>query len=196
MGVVSAISTLHSETDLPGSSLRPVLSVKELHRIAGSMRREEFERQLGPFVLVQRPPDAIKQQKAMELGAKRTVALKRSDVTDEVSLLFEFDDLVVATLPPLESGAPLKVGRMPDCELVIDDPSVSKHHAQLEWDGTNATVEDLKSSNGTRINSDLLHMKMIVRDGDTIAFGDTHFCYLTTSTLHTRLTTGKFKAGR
>lgn len=160
------------------------------------MRREEFERQLGPFVLVQRPPDALKQQKAMQLGAKRTVALKRSDATDEVSLLFEFDDLVVATLPPLDTGAPLNVGRMPDCDLVIDDPSVSKLHARITWDGKDALLEDLKSSNGTLLNSDALNMKMAVRDGDTISFGDAHFCYLSTNTLHSRLTTGKFKAGK
>ncbi len=170
-----------------------MLSVKELHRIAVSMPRAEFERQLGPFVLVQRPPDALKQQKAMQLGAKRTVALKRGDTHDEVSLLFEFDDLVVATLPPLESGAPLNVGRLPDCDLVIDDPSVSKHHAKITWDGKDAILEDLKSSNGTRLNADDLHMKMMVRDGDTIDFGDTQFCYLSTGTLHARLTTGKFK---
>jgi hypothetical protein len=171
-----------------------VLSVKELHKIAGSMRREEFERQLGPFVLVQRPPDQLTQKKALELGARRTVAVKRSEPADEVSLLFEFDDLMVATLPVVDSAAPLNVGRLPDCDLVIDDPSVSKHHARVEWDGRQAQVEDLKSSNGTHLNGDLLHIKMTVRDGDTIAFGDAQFCYLTTATLHARLTTGKFKA--
>ena len=159
------------------------------------MRREEFERQLGPFVLIQRPPDQIKQQKALELGAKRTVAIKRTAATDEMSLLFEFDDLVVATLPVVDSSAPLNVGRMPDCDLVIDDTSVSKRHARVEWDGKEALVEDLKSSNGTRLNGDLLNIKMAVRDGDTICFGDAEFCYLTTGTLHAKLTTGKFKTG-
>lgn len=172
-----------------------MLSVKELHRIAASMPREEFERQLGPFVLVQRPPDQLKQQKALQLGAKRTVAVKKGQLpADDVSLLFEFDDLMVATLPPVDTGAPLNVGRLPDCDLVIDDPSVSKHHARIEWDGTQATLEDLKSSNGTHLNGDQLQTKIIVRDGDTISFGDTQFCYLATLTLHSRLTTGKFKA--
>ena len=174
--------------------MRPVLSVKELHRIAGSMSREEFERQLGPFVLVQRPPDLLRQQKALELGAKRTVAIKRGETADELSLLFEFDDLVVATLPPMDANASLSVGRLPDCDLVIDDTSVSKHHARVEWDGKEALVEDLKSSNGTRLNGDLLNLKLAVRDGDTITFGDAQFCYLTTGTLHARLTTGQFKA--
>src|SRR3954454_5708867 len=118
------------------------------------MSREEFERQLGPFVLVQRPPDLIKQQKALQLGAKRTVAIKRGVPADEVSLLFEFDDLVVATLPPVGKVAPLHVGRRPDSDLVIDDTSVSKLHARVEWDGTEALVEDLKSSNGTFLNGD------------------------------------------
>jgi hypothetical protein len=175
--------------------VRGVLSVKELHRIAGSMRREEFERQLGPFVLVQRPVDQQKQLKALQLGAKRTVAIKRGAAADDVSLLFEFDDLMVATLPPVDSGAPLNVGRLPDCDLVIDDPSVSKHHARIEWDGHDALLEDLKSSNGTRLNGDRLNMQMVVRDGDTIEFGEAQFCYLSTNTLHSRLTTGKFKAG-
>jgi pSer/pThr/pTyr-binding forkhead associated (FHA) protein len=158
------------------------------------MSSQEFERQLGPFVLVQRPPDTLKQQKALQLGAKRTVAIKRGAANDELSLIFEFDDLVVATLPPIDKGVPLNVGRMPDCDLVIDDASVSKHHANVAWDGTEAVVEDLKSSNGTRLNGDPLHMKMAVRDGDTLSFGDAQFCYLTTGTLHARLTTGKFKA--
>ena len=32
-----------------------MLSVKELHRIAKTMKSAEFTRQLGPFALVQRP---------------------------------------------------------------------------------------------------------------------------------------------
>lgn len=171
-----------------------MLAVVELRRIASSLKVEGFERQLGPFVLVQRPPDRLTQQKAMQLGAKRTVALKRGADSDDMSLLFEFDDLIVATLPPVEAGE-LTVGRMPDCELMVEDPSVSKHHANLGWDASRqvAWVEDLGSSNGTWLNGDKLHVRMTVRDGDTLSFGDTHFALLHTRTLFSRLTTGKFK---
>ncbi len=159
------------------------------------MRREEFQRQLGPFVLVQRPTDQLTQLRALQLGAKRTVAIKRGATWDDVSLLLEFHDLMVATLPPVDTGAPLNVGRLPDCDLVIDDPSVSKHHARIEWDGENAVIEDLKSSNGTRLNGDQLHIKMIVHDGDMIEFGDARFCYLSTNALHARLTTEGITGG-
>jgi len=174
-----------------------VLSVKELHRIAKTMTKDAFSRQLGPFALVQRPPDAVTTQKSLQLGAKRTVAVKRADVLDEVSLLFEFDDLMVATLPPVGPGETLSVGRAPDCDLVVDDPSVSKHHAALVWEEGNGRVlvEDLGSSNGTHLNGERLNMKMGVRDGDTLGFGEARFCLLLTETLYSRLTTGKFRGG-
>ena len=174
-----------------------MLSVKELHRIASTMKGPEFVRQLGPFALVQKPPDALTQQKSLQLGARRTIAMKREDAPDEMSLLFQFDDLMVATLPPVSDGEALSVGRAPDCDLVIDDPSVSKHHATLEWDGKakRVMVEDQKSSNGTHLNGEQLHVKMGVKDGETISFGDARFCLLLTETLYLKLTTGRFRAG-
>ena len=172
--------------------------MKELVGIARAMHVAAFTHQLGPFVLVQRPPDLLAQQKAMALGAKRTVAVSR-DENDDVSLLFEFDELMVASLPRLSDvGGTLMVGRMPDCDLVVDDPSVSKHHARIDWDDRthHARLEDMNSSNGTLVNGDELQMPMHVRDGDMITFGDARFCFLMTATLHTRLTTGRFREDR
>lgn len=166
-----------------------VLAIKDLSRIAASMNAEGFVKQLGPFAIAQRPPDAVVQQKALMLGAKRTVAVKRGSTgfQDELSLLLELDDLMVTTLPPVSAGEKLTVGRLPDCDVVIDDPSVSKHHADLSWDGTTAWIEDKGSSNGTWVNGDELHIKLALKDGDVVAFGDASYCYFTTATLHTRL---------
>ncbi len=157
------------------------------------MKPEEFEIQLGPFVLVQRPPDVIVQQRALKMGAGRTVALRRDATKDTISLLFELDDLLVATLPPMLSEA-ITVGRMPDCELVIDDPSVSKHHAKLTWvEAEGVTlVDDLGSSNGTLLNGLDVRSDVVLRDGDEVTFGDARYCYLRTRTLHQKLTTGRF----
>src|SRR5262245_10458146 len=155
-----------------------MLSVKELHRIARTMRAPEFARQLGPFALVQRPPDAVTTARSLQLGAKRTIAVRRGDGPDEVSMLFEFDDLMVATLPPVAVGESLTVGRSPDCDLVVDDPSVSKHHATLEWDdrANRVMIEDQRSSNGTHLNGEQVHVRMGAKDGDTLAFGEARFC--------------------
>lgn len=172
-----------------------MLSMVELRRIAASISPEMFEQQVGPFALIQRPPDEITRQKALALGAKRTVALSRGhDPDEEVGLLFEFDELQIATPPDIADGE-LVVGRAPDCELVIDDPSVSKRHAVLGWDAQqkHAWVEDQKSSNGTWLNGTELTRRVRVNDGDTLAFGEARFCLLHARTLFARLTTGRYK---
>lgn len=173
-----------------------VLSVHDLQRIAGSMTAEDFEKQLGPFVLVQRPPDLMTQQRALQLGARRTIALNRNATRDDVSLLFELDDLSITTLPPLESHENLSVGRLPDCDVVIDDPSVSKHHATLTWDEAlrQGQVTDLQSSNGTHVNGVDVKSPKPLSDGDEVRFGEARFLFLRTRTLHARLSAARPKA--
>jgi pSer/pThr/pTyr-binding forkhead associated (FHA) protein len=166
-----------------------VLSVHELHRIAASMKADEFEKQLGPFVLVQRPPDQMTQQRAIQLGARRTIALDRNQLKDALSLLLEFEDLSITTLPPLDSHENLSVGRLPDCDVVVDDPSVSKHHATLSWDETllQGLVTDLQSSNGTQVNGVDAMAPTAVRDGDEVCFGEARFLFMRSKTFHARL---------
>lgn len=43
----------------------------------------------------------------------------------------------------------LEVGRAPDCQLMIDHPSVSKKHAQFTISPEGVTLQDLGSTNGT-----------------------------------------------
>lgn len=57
-------------------------------------------------------------------------------------------------LPPHDESRDLRVfsiGRSPHNDLVIEDPSVSHHHAQLVLEGPTATLYDLRSLNGTRV---------------------------------------------
>jgi transcriptional regulator with GAF, ATPase, and Fis domain len=51
---------------------------------------------------------------------------------------------------PLALGRSYVLGRVPECDVVIDDPSVSRRHARLTVSGR-ITVEDLGSTNGTAI---------------------------------------------
>jgi hypothetical protein len=45
------------------------------------------------------------------------------------------------------------VGASPDCDIVIDNPTVSGHHAMLRKLGMTWLIYDLNSANGTRVNS-------------------------------------------
>jgi hypothetical protein len=44
------------------------------------------------------------------------------------------------------------VGRDPRCEVIVDDPKVSRRHACILFTGFQFRIEDLNSTNGTRVN--------------------------------------------
>ncbi|HWA75846.1 MAG TPA: sigma 54-interacting transcriptional regulator [Polyangiaceae bacterium] len=53
-------------------------------------------------------------------------------------------------LYPLTPGSIVDIGRSADCQIQIDDPSVSRHHARLHI-GADVEIEDLGSANGTSL---------------------------------------------
>jgi hypothetical protein len=169
-----------------------MLNVRELRSLAGRLTEAFFCNQIGPFVLVQKPPRPVVEQMAMRMGAQSTmVATGPSLEAMQLAVILRFDELVVASLPPLRSTDELTVGRLPSCDLVINDPSVSKEHARLCWHGQSdsCTVVDLGSMNGTQINGHPLepHKEYFVQDGDLVRFGDADFAYLTAESLWDRL---------
>jgi DNA-binding NtrC family response regulator len=48
--------------------------------------------------------------------------------------------------------APTVIGSGRDCDIVIDDPYVSKRHARIDFDAGRHHVEDLDSTNGTLVD--------------------------------------------
>src|SRR3954469_25498137 len=50
------------------------------------------------------------------------------------------------------TGAPLRIGRDAANDVVLQDPNVSRFHAEIALSGGSIAVRDLGSSNGTRLN--------------------------------------------
>jgi len=46
----------------------------------------------------------------------------------------------------------LMIGRMPDNDIVLDEPSISRKHARIEWNGQRVKVVDLATKSGTKLN--------------------------------------------
>lgn len=65
----------------------------------------------------------------------------------------------------------MNVGRAPDAGLRLPLPEISGHHAELHWDGTQLSMRDLASTNGTEVNGRRLAERIILRDGDRIRWG-------------------------
>jgi len=64
----------------------------------------------------------------------------------------------------------ITIGRAPDNMIVIDDPSVSNLHAQLELTGEIYRLKDLDSTNGTKVNGVPI-TETALRFEDRIRFG-------------------------
>jgi hypothetical protein len=65
------------------------------------------------------------------------------------------------------------IGRSPQNEIVINDPEMSRRHAQIVQKGEGFTVEDLGSTNGTFVNGQRCMGSTPLHHGDRIEFGDT-----------------------
>jgi pSer/pThr/pTyr-binding forkhead associated (FHA) protein len=74
----------------------------------------------------------------------------------------------------LDVGRAVVVGRGRQCEIVIEDDTVSSAHARLELRGQRVTVADLHSSNGTFLNGKRVSEAQ-AQVGDMVRFGSAEF---------------------
>lgn len=79
--------------------------------------------------------------------------------------------------PPVAPVAVIRVGRSPDCDLVLDDPCVSRLHALLHPhpDGS-ATLEDC-SRNGVHVNGRRVGRHTRIATGTTLQIGRARLCW-------------------
>jgi hypothetical protein len=64
------------------------------------------------------------------------------------------------------------IGRSSRCQIVLDDPLVSRRHAEMIVEPEAATIADLNSINGVHVNGEpLLGEPRLLEDGDHIVLG-------------------------
>jgi hypothetical protein len=68
------------------------------------------------------------------------------------------------------------IGRANECELRLDDPGVSRRHAEVRVTGSEAEIIDLGSTNGIRVNGRAVPSARLV-DGDRIDMGSTSLVF-------------------
>lgn len=73
------------------------------------------------------------------------------------------------------------IGRDPGCDIVLDDPTVSRQHAKIraiEGESGEKTfvIHDLGTENGTFVNNEEITKKEL-NDGDLISLGRTKFVF-------------------
>jgi hypothetical protein len=68
------------------------------------------------------------------------------------------------------------IGRVEGNDVVIEDDSISRRHAEIRKSGPGYVVRDLESANGTFLNGERVS-EAPLRPGDTIKFGVVEFSY-------------------
>jgi hypothetical protein len=70
----------------------------------------------------------------------------------------------------------LLIGRSKDCDVRVDDPNVSRRHAELRQEGSSYWIVDLDSTNGIEVNGRRLKRSKL-EDGDRILLGETELTF-------------------
>jgi hypothetical protein len=71
---------------------------------------------------------------------------------------------------------PLVIGRLPECQVVLQDSNVSRRHAELRRNGDGVILTDLGSTNGTRVNGTPVREQLLA-SGDEVSVGSTKLIF-------------------
>jgi DNA-binding SARP family transcriptional activator len=77
---------------------------------------------------------------------------------------------------PLEAGD-IRIGRLPDNDIVLSDADVSRHHAVVVDTGTSFRIMDLGSANGVKVQDERIDIDADLADGDRIRIGGHEFTF-------------------
>jgi hypothetical protein len=75
------------------------------------------------------------------------------------------------------SGDRTQIGRSPECEVFLDDVTVSRKHAELVRSGDTYTITDLGSLNGTFVNRKRIESAEL-EDDDEVQIGKYRLTFL------------------
>lgn len=78
-------------------------------------------------------------------------------------------------------GPVVLLGRGSDCHITLEDPLVSRHHARIVISENGATVEDLGSRNGIRVNGRRVKTAWDLGNGDRIRIGTQELIFAVTT---------------
>jgi DNA-binding SARP family transcriptional activator len=130
-------------------------------------------RGLHQRILRQEPLD-IKQ--AARATAKRAAAtLQRRPEGAHESAVAQLRDAAGRRYPL--RGAATRIGRLSDNDVVIDDDTVSRHHAVIVDTGNSFVITDLQSANGVDVADQRVRTSALLADGDRICICGHEFTF-------------------
>ncbi|GAA2058062.1 FHA domain-containing protein [Streptomyces carpaticus] len=150
--------------------------------VEGRLSQDTFERRMDQVVGARRPEElalALRDLPPPEGPAERTGWLVQTvgriaSFPHRVSTAWRAERLPQLVLPT-PGPHPLSIGRAPGSALRLNDPSVSRFHAQLTATETGWQLRDLGSANGTWVNGRRVTDTLPVGPGDEVRFGSVSY---------------------
>jgi hypothetical protein len=177
------MATADPPTPLPGrasdADRRKIARLLQEHSTQGRLSRDTFamrvERaltarsraELEDLVADVRDPGPLRRAAIAAVGWV-------SRLTADVETAWRAGRTPVLALPE-HPTSPITIGRAPDCDCHLPEPSVSRRHAQLRRVDETWLLRDLGSSNGTRLNGMRVTEEIEVRPGDQLSLGGVRY---------------------
>jgi pSer/pThr/pTyr-binding forkhead associated (FHA) protein len=121
-----------------------------------------------------------------ELSQKYAEALATNPgIAANMARQFGIALVVLRSQDPSDSGPHAKffllpnsrqvVGRSRDCDILLDDPAISGHHAAFSADGIDVYIETMGARNPTLVNGKAVEGRIRLHSGDHVTIGKTRF---------------------
>lgn len=172
---------------------QPALETELAHHVADLASQANLGFPVPPIVHVLPDPTMVMHQVRVEarwLPQETPPAEKTREITTESDPAEQETEIKVESITP--SGRPflildgrrhvnllkatISIGRALDNDIIIEDPRISRHHAQLRRRYGRYVLYDLGSSGGTQINGYPIE-ECVLHAGDVISFAGIQVVY-------------------
>lgn len=109
-----------------------------------------------------------------EIVTKRKIVVKDSSLIRLVGWLVSYDIDPAGIDFKLLKGK-TKIGRNKNCDIVVNDSTISEEHVLLLCKDKKVILQDELSANGTFVNGERIEKKVLLNDGDEITLGSVTF---------------------
>lgn len=167
---VSQDSKLFAETILDSSDKSTRSEVHQLKTSSGNTTfKMEKTPQMGVEHLEKVAPVAVASATVHRNPSQNWSVEKTILINDDENSLASFVRLDTKERFILDTF-PFNIGRAQDCQLRLEDMSLSRQHARIQKTESGLSIEDLDSANGIKVN-DISIDQVLLMEGDVITVG-------------------------
>jgi hypothetical protein len=131
----------------------------------------EFGIETGGVRTAEEPEHAAAQDESGQTMIHSTAERVSDSLSERARMREETALLLVEGKRLVVGPAGVKIGRSRECDVVLNDPNVSRKHAEVRPRGGSWIVTDLGSTNGVSVNGRRIEGPQVIKAGDRIEIG-------------------------